>query len=149
MIYQWKIPGLLPIDPQTAGEELERIYQERGGIEPSTVVEESRDISSPLHPCFEWDDAVAAEKYREDQARLVIRSIVTVSEDSAGKQQQPVRAFVRVQEDYKPITVVLNDEEQIAELLRSALSELSAFRKKYQTLSALRPVFTAIDSISA
>ena len=148
MIYQWKIPGLLPVDAQTAGEELERIYQERGGIEPSTVVEESRDISSPLHPCFEWDDAVAAEKYREDQARLVIRSIVTVSEDSAEKQQ-PVRAFVRVQEDYKPITVVLNDEEQMEELLRSALLELSAFRKKYQALSALRPVFAAIESISA
>ena len=149
MIYQWKIPGLLPIDPQTAGEELERIYQERGRIEPSAVVEESRDTSSPLHPCFEWDDAVAAEKYREDQARLVIRSIVTVSDNSTEKQQQPVRAFVRVQEDYKPITVVLNDEEQMEELLRSALLELSAFRKKYQALAALRPVFAAIESISA
>lgn len=68
MVYKWKIPGVIPVDAQTAGEELQRIYQEKGGLNPSDIVEESRHDSAPLHPCFEWDDETAAEKYRQTQA---------------------------------------------------------------------------------
>lgn len=49
-------------------------------LTPSAVVEAARDAASPLHPLFEWDDDLAAEAYRLDQARAVIRTVlVTVS----------------------------------------------------------------------
>lgn len=147
MTYQWKLPGTMPVDAQTAGNELERVYQSRGNIEPATVVDESRPASAPLHPCFEWDDAVAAEKYREAQAGHIIRSIVTILED--GQAPVTTRAFVSVSTGYTPISVVVNTPDQLDELLKSALRELESFRRKYSTLNQLQPVFDAIEQLPA
>ena len=150
MIYQWKLPGVMPVDAQTAGDELERIYSERGDVSPAAVVDESRPDVAPLHPCFEWDDAAAAEKYRETQARLIIRSIVTVREDGESAVPIETRAFVSADNSggYKPISVVVNQPEQLDYLLNRALRELEAFRRKYAALKQLRPVFSAIDSLT-
>ena len=79
MTYQWKLPGVMPVDAQTAGDELERVYKKRGDIKPSTLVEESRPASAPLHRCFEWDDAIAAEKYRESQASYPLRLLLHIA----------------------------------------------------------------------
>ena len=148
MIYKWKIPGVIPVDAQTAGEELQRIYQEKGGLNPSDIVEESRNDLAPLHPCFEWDDEIAAEECREAEAGRSVRSIVTIQE-SDKKKPQEVRAFVHVQESYHPISVVIGSKEQMEELLASALSELKAFQRKYNSLVELSPVFDAIEKVSA
>ena len=137
----------MPVDAQSAGEELDRIYQKHGNLIPSNVVEESRDETSVLHPCFEWNDAAAAEKYRETQAGLILRNITVVSE-SVGNEE-PVRAFVSVQKSYQPIEIVLSDQEKTEELLRNALKELVSFKAKYNTLSMLKPVFDAIEKVSA
>lgn len=147
MTYQWKIPGIIPVDAQKAGEELDRIYTKHGKLEPSDIVEESRNENAPLHPCFEWDDQKAANKYRESQAMLIVRSIVTVQESNGSPQQ--VRAFVHVEQSYKPISVVVNSEKQMAALLETALSELRAFKRKYETLRELSPVFDAIEEVGA
>lgn len=148
MIYKWKTPGVIPVDAQTAGEELQRIYQEKGGLNPSDIVEESRHDSAPLHPCFEWDDEIAAEKYRQTQAMQIVRSIVTIQE-SDKKEPQEVRAFVHVQKSYHPISVVIDNKEQMEELLASALSELKAFQRKYNSLVELSLLFDAIEKVIA
>lgn len=148
MIYKWKLPGIYKVDAQTAGDELERIYQEHGALEPAQIVEESRNETAPLHSCFEWNDDVAAQKYREVQACNIIRAIVTVKESQDGKQV-PVRAFVSVKQNYEPLSVVVVDEEKMAVLMKQALADLAAFRRKYNDLAALKPVFEAIDAISA
>lgn len=147
MTYQWKTPYLMPVDAQTAGAELSRICQKNGTLEPSDVVEESRPETAPLHPCFEWNDIIAAEKYREYQAGGIIRNIVVVEE----KPDKPdrIRAFVHVQSTYQPIQVVLSDEEKRMEMLQNALRELRAFTEKYKSLKSLEPVFEAIEKISA
>lgn len=147
LIYQWKIPGVIPVDAQIAGQELERIYQKSGVLTAKEIVNESRPESAPLHGCFEWDDQTAAEKYREGQAQKIVRLIVSV--DESRPEAKEVRAFVHVENAYKPIAVVVNSEEQMMELLQSALAELVAFKKKYKALSSLRPVFDAIDSLTA
>ena len=65
----------LGVDAQTAGEELDRIRQEHGTLEPGTVVDESRPDEAPLHPVFEWCDPKAAELYREHQATHLIKQV--------------------------------------------------------------------------
>ena len=147
MVYRWKLPGVIPVDAQTAGEELGRIYEKRGALDPADIVDESRDSKAPLHPCFEWNDAAAAEKYRQSQAALIVRSIVTVEESTSGPQE--VRAFVHVKENYHPISVVVNSEEQMEELLKMALDELKAFQRKYSVLLQLSPVMEAIKDVVA
>lgn len=146
-VYKWKIERMFPVDAQTAGDEIDRICRERGGVEPKTLVDESRSAGAPLHNCFEWRDEVAAEKYRTEQARDILGNITVVCETQE-KQAVDVRAFVRVQSAYRPISVVLNDEEKMLELLEAALRELRAYREKYKHLVALKPVFDALDTIA-
>jgi len=147
MIYEWKINGLYSVPAQTAGEELSRLYQVHGKLEPSDIVDVSRPEDAPLHPCFEWDDVVAAEKYRETQAGGIIRALVTV--DNEHKENSDVRAFVHVEDTYQPMAVVVKSKDKMQDLLQSALGELTAFRRKYSKLSELQPVFSAMDSIQS
>ena len=75
---------------------LEDIMNEAGMLVPTTVLDYARDPASPLHKYFEWDDTEAAEQYRIDQARQLIRSVnITVP------AQVPVRmrAFVSLASD--------------------------------------------------
>lgn len=59
---------------QHARAEIARISTENNGkITPFLVVESARDPESPIHDYFDWDDASAAEKYRIEQARGLIR----------------------------------------------------------------------------
>lgn len=125
MIYQWKIPGLYGVDAQTAGEEIERIHRKHGQLSPADIVEESRRESAPLHGVFEWRDREAAEKYRQVQARELLRAIVTV--DSTVSEREPVRAFVHVRQGYQPMELVVKHPDQLEELKASALRDLESF----------------------
>lgn len=144
MTYQWKVPGIMPVDAQTAGNELQRIYERDGVIEPETVVEESKSPSAPLHSCFEWDDEKAAHKYRITQAQNIIRAIVVVDE----AKQPETRAFVNVQREYHPVSVVVRNPEKREILLQNALNELRWFERKYNTLQELSAVFSAIKEVT-
>lgn len=148
MIYQWKIPGLYGMDAQTAGEEMERIHRKHGQLTPADIVDESRPKSAPLHDVFEWRDQEAAEKYRQVQARELIRAIVVV--DSNAGLQEPVRAFVHVQQGYQPMKMVIKHPDQMEELKAAALRDLKAFQQKYQTLCKVPefvPVFRAVKDV--
>lgn len=144
MTYQWKVPGIMPVDAQTAGNELQRIYERDGVIEPETVVAESQTPSAPLHSCFEWDDEKAAHKYRITQAQNIIRAIVVVDE----AKQPETRAFVNVQREYHPVSVVVRNPEKREILLQNALNELRCFERKYNTLQELSNVFAAIEEVT-
>lgn len=145
MVYKWRIPGIVPVDAQTAGEELERIYKRDGIITPEKVLEDNTETGTPLHNCFEWDNTAAAHKYRVKQAKEIIQTIIFVPDSVP--QSPPVRAFVSVSKDFHPISVVLDDDSMKESLLSCAVSELKAFQRKYQTLSELAGVFKEIDAL--
>lgn len=44
-------------------------------LTPDDVLGAARKPTNPLHDLFEWDDAVAAEEHRRDQARGIIREV--------------------------------------------------------------------------
>lgn len=149
MIYQWKDGTALSLDAQVAGEELERIrVHHNGRLEGKDVVEASRPNDAPLHSAFEWNDKVAAEAYRVDQARYMIRHIAVVM-DKANGDPAPVRAFVSVVRDtdrsYTSTAHALSDEDLRQQVLKQALNELEAWRNRYAELVELAQVFVAID----
>ena len=148
MIYQWKEGSHAKVDPQIAGEELERIrVRHNGRLESELVVEAAQDEANPLHTAFEWDNAVAADAYRLDQARYLIRSIEVVVQETA--EAKPVRAFVSVVRDedrsYTSVAHALSDPELRRQVLMGALSELEAWRKRHAELVELAEVFASID----
>ena len=129
--------------------ELETIAAQHDGmLRPESVVEFARDEATALHGEFEWDDSEAARKFRIVQARQLIRLVVNVDPSANG---EPVRAFVSLSEDrvakdgYRRLVDVMNDEQRRAMLLRDALRELAAFKRKYSVLSELSKVFEAAE----
>lgn len=52
--------------------------EQDGRLTSGDLVAAARNPDHPLHDMFEWDDTVAAEKYRIDQAREIIRSVRVV-----------------------------------------------------------------------
>lgn len=144
MIYEWKVPSVMKVDAQTAGEEFERICEKNGKLDPADVVEESRPESAPLHNCFEWRDNFAAEMFRKTQASQMIRAITTVVE-SPKEEPVEVRAFVNTGDKYAPIATVLKSEDSTAFMLKCARSELQSFKRKYAALAELSGVIKSID----
>lgn len=48
-------------------------------VTPEKIVNFARDENTELHKCFQWDDSIAAENWRKQQARQVVMSLtVTV-----------------------------------------------------------------------
>lgn len=149
MEYKWKLKGYYKVPAQVAGEELERISKENGDLTASGIVEASRPETAKLHSIFNWDDTDAAEKWREQQARRMTDNLVTVRVINETKQHEPVRAFVHIQGEYKPVDVVVKNKDYKDEMLESAYRELKAFEIKYRTLSQLAKLFDAIDEVLA
>ena len=145
MIYKCKDGARLKTDAQTVGEICEKL-ERNGGLTAKRLVDESRPEDAPLHKEFEWDDATAAEAYREEQARYIIRSIVIQPEPT---KNDVVRAFFPVAEQkvFESLPVILSDAKKTSALLDMALRELKAFELKYATLSQLAPVFEAIKNV--
>src|SRR5215207_7682171 len=81
-------------DVPRIAEELAQIATAHGGsIAPVSVVSAAREPTSAMHPYFEWDDPAAAQEYRLEQARGLVRSIeVKVIRTPA---ENPERTWVR------------------------------------------------------
>ena len=148
--YKWKSNARVPVDPEVAGRELERIREKTGRLEPEDVLKAAKAKRSPLHAAFEWDDSAAAVAYRLQQARYMIRMIeVTIIR----KDEKPrtVRAYVRLagEEDdaggYESTVEVLSDQERREILLAQALDELRHWQTRYENLRELADVFIAIE----
>ena len=94
MVYQWKYNSM-PVKAQAAGEFMEEVEREHGAVTPEVILEKSREDGAPLHPCFEWDDGIAAEKYRLKQAGYLIRNLTVVVEKQ-DSVPQAIRAYVNI-----------------------------------------------------
>ena len=117
---------------------LSAIYETHGLLTPKVVVNEARSPSHPLHDRFEWDDSVAGEKYREQQAAELIRSVKVVWRDKE-PGTAPVRAFVHMERadgnTYVPIEQVAQDDISTAILLRQAEREWKQMLRRYEGLA--------------
>lgn len=139
MVYRYKENTRIKAPAQVAGEMCEHLAQ-TGGLTPKRLVDANRAEDAPLHGEFEWDDAIAAENYREEQASYIIRHLTVVTEE---KKEGPIRAFVRVTDsprDYTPMNVVVKNADMMATLLLNAKKDMLAFVKKYKSLEQLNDV---------
>ena len=143
--YVFRNPGLWKgISADKAFAELERIRAKHGVLKPELVVEESRPKRAVLHNCFQWDDTLAAQKYRQSQASDLIRNItvVVVNENVSCS----VRALVNVsraddqKRSYVPIIEAILDDAAYKDLLEQAKADMESFVTKYGQIAELNPV---------
>ncbi len=139
---------------QVAGEQCEKLAA-TGPLTPKRLLDANREEGTPLHNEFEWDDAIAAENYREGQAAHIIRALVVDAEEVAGgdiRATGTIRAYVRATEEskvYTPIKVAINDADMDAQMEASARRDMRAFVRKYESLGRLKGLIDEMNRLLA
>jgi len=129
-------------------EELEQIRKDNGGVlRPRDVVAFAKDPDTALNGRFEWDDGLAAERFRLWQARELIRVIVIVSQTN----QEVSR--VSLEDDrgiegggYRTLDDVMTSQAMREALLRQAKADMNRFEAKYASLEELAHVVEAMQA---
>ena len=142
MVYKWKPKSMVKADANLAGkmcEQLERTV----GLTPETLLDANRAENAPLHNAFEWNDSIAAEKYRLNQSGHIIRNLeVEIEVPQTHKCAEPVRAFFKLEssESYESTTAIIKSISKHDELMQQARKELESYLKKYAQLAELEPI---------
>lgn len=152
--YKAKTNGFLSDkDAMVIGPEIERIQKTYGIAKPSAVVGEARKKTSPLHQYFTWDDALAGEKYREWEARNLMRDVVIVN-----RNQEEFRAFLNIRavenesrfegRGYMGAEDVFSNEDYKQQVLKRAYSEIKIWQHRYKSLKEFSEVHEAIGRVA-
>lgn len=136
-------------DVQVAGKFLYSRYSST--FTPRDVLEAARPKSSPIHKYFDWDDKTAAEKYRLEQARRLVRAITIVVEDVQTRAfTSPIKVSVdngKFTKGFFRVDKAIGNPDIWDQVLTRALEELESFELKYRNLKELKPVFSALTQI--
>lgn len=127
-----------------------RASNPNGMLRPSDVVDAARNPASPLHTHFEWNDGDAAEKWREEQARQLIRGVtITLSK----KEPVKVRAYVSLPADresgagYRSMRDVMDSEFLRRQLANDIQTQASMWVKRAEIFGIALDV-TAVTAIA-
>jgi hypothetical protein len=136
------------IKPDALQIELERV-RNKCGLTPKKLVDESRPTKAALHKEFEWNDAIAAEKWREEEAGNIIRVIHVEYETGP---DEPQRAYVierheEQEQSYEPVHEVLTRQSSRDRLILDLLGDLQAFRRRFIMVSDLSHVVPVLDEL--
>ena len=139
---KWRMKGLFAGDAKKCYEEVLALET----ITPNAIVEYAKDPDCELHRCFEWNDGIAAHKWRIYTARNLIGSFVLIRKEP---EEQPKRVFQITSEPntYQPITFFMRNESEYSRLLSRAKDELIAIRNRYNSIAELEMVFEEIDKL--
>jgi hypothetical protein len=115
---------------------LQDIYDERGYLTPTLVVDAARDPNHELHHRLEWDDSIAGEAYRRHQAHELIQSVKVVYRETPDGTERSVRAFHAIRSEigttYRPVEEIVNDPTMTAILRMDMEREWRALKARYE-----------------
>lgn len=147
------------IEPEHVAKELRAALETTGKVHeltaPVAVVDRARSPKNLLHSFFEWDDDVASEAWRREQARDLLHGIrvvaVRVLEDGSTDSAEPVAAFASVRlpevvgRTYVEVTTAAATTTGRAALLHEARLQLQSARKRFGSLQELSKIMRSID----
>jgi hypothetical protein len=120
MTFQWKEGSRIDADANRVGRELASLGSE---IIASDLVKAARKEGSAMHDIFEWDDRVCGEQYRLEQARMILRSIVTVID----RPEEPGEMMTF--RSYENVDVATRQESEDGRCRRVYVPTLKALKK--------------------
>ena len=120
----------------TLQEVLDEVREVHGKLTAPIVVAAATPETHPLHNRFEWDDRIAGPKYREVQAREIIRSVKIVRKETEKGEAINVRAYVAYDDgdghrEYVPTEEVVMNDIQLAIVLRDMKRRWTDLRVAY------------------
>lgn len=143
-------PGAIT-DANLVGRHIEMLREKfKGELTPQDILDDARHDNSPLHSFFEWNDGAAAEQYRLQQARGLIRAVVAVyTREDEGKPAVRTKAYVHINEPsaphYREASHAMSQAKTRKMVLQRAWRELHAWRQRYKDLKEFSELFDVID----
>lgn len=135
-------------DAQKCADEIMEICDEHKSATPQLIVDKARDSKSELHKCFTWDNDKAADKWRLQEARIILCNIriAEIKEDNK-PQATPIRFFYKTNttDGYKPTKMIFKNETEYKRLLERCASELRAIKSKYQNINEYNEIWELIN----
>jgi len=132
-------------------ERLHTLANARGQLTPSSVVEEAKKKSSPLHDLFEWNVKKAAETHWLHRAREIIGAVEVIVTTTEATVRAPmyVRDPEAKGEGYRSVTALRGDPVNARESLIFTLTVAAGhLRRAYDLAQPLG--FTAeVDALLA
>lgn len=154
--YRWKSfgAGRHKVAAATFGSVIEEIKKKHGGeLTDARIVNAARSNGSPIHGMFEWDNSVAGEKYRIEQAAFYRRHVVIIVAGGEGKEKtgryRVAHIAVRNEQDeivHRDAVEVMSREDLRIQAIADAISALLEARKRFAHITELSDVFRMIDA---
>lgn len=121
---------------------------------PAQIVEAARPVKSPIHKLFEWNNTVAGEKYRLQQARWHTAHLEVVIVSGEGTEKTKAFHSVVISNDagdrekaYCSMENISENSDLREQVIAKALAELNAWKFRYgQYRRVFSEVFKAIDA---
>lgn len=115
-------------------------------VDPKKIVNLARPRNSPIHKYFEWDDTLAAEKFRLSQARNLINALYV------SVRGETVRAYESVivadRSSYVNIDEISQSDDLVNQVIQKAYQEALYWKERYQLYrSTFGEVFESIDKL--
>ena len=162
--YSWRSGYSYKTSADVVGKVLTEIEERDGAVTSRAFLEYSRHEESETHDMFEWDDSIAAEKYRLAQSGRIINQlqveVVYVGdrtpreidiEVTRTEAPRKVSAFVNTAPRstrgfsvFNNIRDAMSDENKSRQVMMNALADLKAFEERYSTYKELHDVINAI-----
>jgi len=154
-LVKWRDGFQCAVDASIAHAELERIRKKHAGdLTARVVVDEAAKKRNPLYRAFEWNDKVAADKLRCEQARYIMRGLVIVREEYPSA---PTRVYEISRDEqaprgeqktvYRSLEDIMADPDARARLLQQTLRDLLAMRCKFSAMQELAIVWRSVDEL--
>ena len=124
-IIKWSLKDIFKADATKCYEEIQEIGEE---VKPEQVIERAKDKGSELHKCFDWNNSVAADKWRLHQARSVLNHLIVIKHEVDDEKSEPVQFRVMMKNDrsessgYKQTIVMVKDEDEYKKVASMAIA---------------------------
>jgi hypothetical protein len=124
----------------------------KGHVTAIAVLMAARDPDSPLHEFFEWDDIVAAEKERLEQAKRIVKSIRVAVQVGPTVVHAP--GYLPVPNKvatYQPTEAVQPGSDEAREIVLAELGRIGHQLERTSRIAAVigAPVTTDLDQLVA
>lgn len=149
---KWKSGQHKGVDPGDALAVIEEIRETSGGFATSAaIVDAARAKGSVLHPLFEWDDTVAAEKFRLRQAGEVVRNL-EIEVITSGYEKPAYYSVSYINEEksvrgYTTEAVVLENPALRDSAVQEALNNIRGWVARYGHLKDMSPISAAVKKV--
>ena len=160
--FRWKPSAVkVKLSPEVYGAAMKRVANRNGGdLTDVAMVDEARPDISDIHNAFEWDDSIASEKYRIEQAAWYRRHIIVIvakegNDKTIHSNKFSRIAYVSVKNDsgervHRDAVQVMTAEDTRLQAIDDCMRLLMSIRKRFAHLSdiaSINRVFQVIDEV--